>query len=170
MRHPRELRKGTKSPAAIGVAGVLFGLLGVAAACSSDGDSAETREAERGPVLSQSADQGVCSADATALDAPYEGFPEGWSFPEDTDVYDVEDRGETGVIVTAISTTPLDEVLTFLNDAQTEPGYRITGGETEEDDAEADWRSDGFTGRWTIRTAPACPDETLIQVLATPAG
>jgi hypothetical protein len=67
-----------------------------------------------------------------------------------------------------VTTTPFDRVLDHLNHA--EPGVRITGGETEEDDAEASWTAPGRTGRWAIRTSATCPGETVIQVLSTPAG
>jgi hypothetical protein len=40
----------------------------------------------------------------------------------------------------------------------------------EEHDAEANWKSGEQTGRWVIRESAQCPGETVIQVLAGPAG
>ena len=135
-----------------------------------DGDSAAERAAEEksNEELEKAADQNVCLADAEALDAPYaDGFPEAFVFPPETTVYDVEDRGETGIIVTAISATPFQDILDFLNNDEVDAGFAITSGETEEHDAEANWKSGDQTGRWAIRESATCDGETTIQVLAS---
>ena len=62
-------------------------------------------------------------------------------FPPDTTVYDVEDRDGTGVIVTAVSSAPFGDILDFLNHDAVDAGFRVTNGETEEHDAEANWTS-----------------------------
>ncbi len=141
-------------------------------ACGSDdeSESEQEREQEFASQAAEAADQSVCSEEAEAIAAPYDGFPTAWTFPEATTVYDVEDRGTTGVIVTAVSTTPFEDVLDFLNEDEAETDYEITGGETEDDDAEANWVSSEFSGRWAIRKSDTCPGETVIQVLATPLG
>lgn len=117
------------------------------------------------------ADQSICRADARAVEAPYaDAFPTEWTFPADTTVYDMEERGSTGVIVTAVSTAPFAEILGFLNNEEEANGFMVTDGETEDNDAEAEWRSTDYTGRWTIQKSAACDGETVMQVLATPAG
>jgi len=45
-------------------------------------------------------------------------------------------------------------------------GFRVTNGETEEHDAEANWTSGDQEGRWAIRESADCPGETVIQVFA----
>ncbi|CAN5431036.1 hypothetical protein BH11ACT8_BH11ACT8_04930 [soil metagenome] len=153
----------------LALAGTL--LLGLAGCGGSDDAEAEAGEKAFASQAAEAADQTVCAAGADVLEAPYApGFPEAWVFPEDTSVYDVEDRGSTGVIVTAVSTAAFEDILAFLNGPEQQAGFKVTGGETEDDDAEANWEADGFTGRWAIRRSGSCAGESVIQVLATRSG
>ncbi len=134
----------------------------------STSDSGESTAAAPG---ADPADQTICRAAATAVAAPYnEAFPTEWTFPDDTTVYDVEDRGSTGIIVTAVSTAPFEEILDFLNTEAEANGFNVTEGETEDDDAEANWEATDYTGRWTIQKSGTCDGETVMQVLATAVG
>ena len=81
-------------------------------------------------------------------------------------VYDVEDGGDAGVVLTAVTSAPFDDVLAHLNGPVQDAGFAVTEGETEEDDAEANWAGEGYRGRWTIRRSATCSGETVIQVLA----
>ena len=141
-------------------------------ACGSN-DKAQDPDAQGSDpgehALESAADRSVCRADAKPVDKPYgEGFPEAWSFPPQTTVYDVEDRGETGVIVTGVSSAPFKDILDYLNHDAVDAGFAVTEGETEEHDAEANWKSDQQVGRWAIRESGDCPGETVIQVFAAP--
>ena len=141
---------------------------GALTSCGSDdkGESDAERESEH--QLDQAADQSTCLADAQAIDKPYaDGFPDAFVFPAKTVVYNAEDRGDVGVIVTAVSATPFEDILDFLNHDEVDAGFAITSGETEEHDAEANWRTDAQTGRWAIRESATCDGETVIQVLAS---
>jgi len=156
--------------AALVAALALTGLSG----CGSDGEKSDTAAAAAGEHETETevaADRTVCRADATPLAAPYgHGFPEAWVFPPQTTVYDLEDRGATGVIVTAVSQAPFQDILDFLNHDEVDAGFAVTEGETEEHDAEADWAAGDQRGRWAIRESGTCPGETVIQVLAGPAS
>jgi hypothetical protein len=135
------------------------------AACGGDPKAGGARVDER--RLENADDRNTCAVDATAVPTPYGGhFPEDWPFPAGTTVYDVEDRGDHGTIVTAISTAPFKTILDFLNHDVVGRGFRVESGETEEHDAEAEWEGNGHRGRWAIREAGKCPGETVIQVLA----
>jgi len=143
---------------AAALAVVVLGLTG----CESE----EEREAEK--ELGKAADLTTCVAEATAAPTPYpDGFPAGWPFPPDTTVFAAEDRGDDGIIVSAVTSSSLDEVLDFLNSDVEEAGYKVTEGETEEHDAEANWSGNGYHGRWAIRESSACPGEVTLQVLST---
>ena len=146
-------------------------LLGALTSCGdggggqrAEGDRAEAGEGARAESV-DGADRSVCRADAKTAPRATADLPSSWSFPPATTAYDVEQRDGVGTIVTAVTSTPFERVLDHLNHA--EPGVRITGGETEDDDAEADWAAEGFTGRWAIRKSATCPGETVIQVLST---
>lgn len=117
--------------------------------------------------LEKAADLSTCKADATAASTPYpSGFPSDWPFPPQTVVFNAEDRGADGTIVTGVSAAPFKQVLGFLNSTVAAKGYHVTNGETEEHDAEANWSGQGFHGRWAIRESGTCPGETVIQVLS----
>ena len=178
------MRRGTTAQALAGrgtggVAGlaaaallVLAGLTG----CGSDDGSHESgpesasekaQEHESEQDMENAADRSVCKADADPVQRPYaDGFPDAWPFPPQTTVYNVEDRGETGVIVTGISSLPFKQILDFLNHDAVDAGFEVTSGETEEHDAEANWSSGDQQGRWAIRESADCPGETVVQVYA----
>ncbi|HYU85759.1 MAG TPA: hypothetical protein VEK80_13250 [Kribbellaceae bacterium] len=139
-------------------------LLGLAATgCESE----EEKAAEH--ALENAADRTTCLADASPAATPYpDGAPTDWPWPPSTVVYHAEDRGSDGIILTATTGTPFDDVLAFLNGPVSTAGYVVTSAETEEHDAEAGWSGNGFRGRWAIRESATCPGETVIQVLSTP--
>ncbi|HET7385812.1 MAG TPA: hypothetical protein VFJ19_04020 [Nocardioidaceae bacterium] len=144
--------------AALCAAGLVGGAL---SACESAADKAAEHR------LDKVADQSTCRADAKPAPTPYGAdFPDSWPFPAKTTVFHAEDRSGTGTIVTAVSDTRFKQILGFLNREVQGAGFKVTSGETEEHDAEANWTGNGFTGRWAIRESANCPGETVIQVLA----
>ena len=129
-------------------------------------ESAEERGAEK--ALEQAADRSTCLADATPAATPYpDGAPTDWPFPPSTVVFSVEDRGDSGIILTGVTSTPFQDVLDFMNGTVQDAGFKVTEGETEDHDAEANWEGNGYRGRWAIRESGTCPGETVIQVLST---
>jgi hypothetical protein len=140
---------------------VAAALAGSVSAC----ESAEDRRAEH--AMEQAADVSTCRADATAAEAPYgDGFPADWPFPPETTVYHAEDRGSDGTIVTGVSSATFQRVLDFMNHEVVDAGFGVEKGETEEHDAEAEWKGNGFRGRWAIKESADCPGETIVQVLS----
>jgi len=155
------------------LAAAVFTVAGVAACSSGGGPSSDPTTAESaqetGGDLEKAADETLCTADVQdkALQPPYgDGFPAEWPFPPDTVVYDYEDRGDAGVIVTAVSSAPFETVLDFMNGEVVSAGFEVERGETEENDAEAEWSSSDYYGRWAIRKSATCDGQTVIQVLA----
>ena len=137
----------------------------VLAGATSGCESAEQKQAERD--MEQAADVRTCRADATAAPTPYgDGFPDDWPFPPETTVYHAEHRGRDGTIVTAISSAEFKTILDFMNHDVEDAGFAVQKGETEEHDAEAEWKGNKFRGRWAIRESAQCPGETVIQVLS----
>lgn len=120
-------------------------------------------------AASAAADTTTCRAHATPVDrAAYPAaFPADFPFPGRTIVYNVEDRGGDGVIATGVTDEPFAAVLADLNGPAQRAGYKVTSGETEEHDAEANWTGHGHHGRWAIRASATCDGETVVQVLAT---
>jgi hypothetical protein len=147
-------------PVAGGVAAALLLLL---TACGGGGGSESADEDAGGPA--GAADTSTCANDAHPVTSTPDGYPASFPLPDGTVVFHVEDRGEDGVIATGITDTPFDEVLTSMN-AAAKSGFEVTSGETEEDDAEANWTGHGFLGRWAIKKSASCPGETVIQLLS----
>ncbi len=133
-------------------------LLLLASGC---GDSS-TAAKEQDKGLKKAADQKTCAADAKALGKLPSGFPADFPFPQGH----AEDRDKVGVIVTAITSSSLKDVLAALNGPAQRAGFKVTNGETEEHDAEANWTGNGFRGRWVIKDSATCQGEVSIQVLA----
>jgi hypothetical protein len=84
-------------------------------------------------------------------------------------VHGAEDRGESGTVVTGVVDADFEAVLDFMNGEVAAAGFEVDSGETEEDDAEAEWSGNGYRGRWAIRASPTCDGETVIQVLSSAA-
>lgn len=143
-------------------------LLLLAAAVAGCGESAAEKAAEKESEKSfeKAADRNVCSEDASQVDSVPKGFPQDFPFPAETVVYDAEDRGEQGVILTGITTLPFKDVLAAMNGPAQDAGFKVTNGETEDHDAEANWTGNGYRGRWAIRESGTCDGETVVQVLA----
>jgi hypothetical protein len=133
----------------------------------SEADAAQgAAEPESGAAA---ADTSVCVADASPAPSPYAGdFPADWPFPDGAVVHGAEDRGDSGTVVTAVVASDFHEVLDFMNEDVVRAGFVVESGETEDDDAEAEWSGNGYRGRWAIRESTACSGETVIQVLAAP--
>ena len=147
-------------------------LAGTVSACGGEkasekaSEQASEQKAEEG--FSAAADLSTCRDGARPTDTPYgDAFPRDWPFPAKTVVFNSEDRGADGTIVTAISSTPFEQILAFMNHDVVRGGFKIEKGETEEHDAEAEWEGNGYRGRWAIRESAQCPGETVIQVHST---
>jgi hypothetical protein len=115
--------------------------------------------------LSAAADTSTCLDDAAPVSSFPDGYPQDFPMPTGTVVFHVEDRGREGVIATGVTATPFDDVLKAMNDAK-QAGFAVTSGETEEDDAEANWTGRGYLGRWAIKKSASCPGQTVIQLLS----
>ena len=139
----------------------LVGALALAG-CGSDTKSESEKEHE---ALPKSATE-TCLADAKQVASLPDGFPSDFPFPSKTIVYDAEDRGGDGVIATGVTDLPFKQVLAALNGPAQDAGFKVEDGETEEHDAEADWKGNGFEGRWAIRESGTCTGETVVQVVA----
>jgi hypothetical protein len=134
------------------------------AACGGSDSSAAAKDPD-GDEFSAAADRSTCLADAEQIADPG-AFPSDFPMPPQTVVYDAEDRGDEGTIVTGVTDLPFKDVLAALNGPAQDAGYKVTNGETEEHDAEANWEGNGYRGRWAIRESATCPGETVVQVLA----
>ncbi len=150
--------------------------VGTATACAAavlllaSGCGSASGKASGGPSsngdLAKAADGTTCVADAKRVTSLPSGFPASFPIPKGAVVYHAEDRGKDGVIVSAITSAPIKDVLAALNGPAQKAGFKVTSGETEKHDAEANWSGNGFRGRWAIKESATCKGEVSIQVLA----
>jgi hypothetical protein len=142
-------------------AAVLLAALAATSACGGGtGHASDETDHDR------AADTTTCLADARAIGSYPAGFPADFPLPDHTVVFNAEDRGADGVVVTGVTSLPFEQVLDALNGPAQDAGYQVTTGETEEHDAEANWSGHGYRGRWAIRESAGCAGETVVQVLA----
>jgi hypothetical protein len=146
------------------VAATLVALGLVLAGCGGGQGESDAKDADA-VAGSAAADTSTCVQDAKPVATTPDGYPTDFPLPDGTVVFHVEDRSGAGVIATGVTATPFEEVLAAMNDAR-KAGFRVTSGETEEDDAEADWVGNGYVGRWAIKKSATCPGETVVQLLA----
>jgi ABC-type Fe3+-hydroxamate transport system substrate-binding protein len=133
------------------------------AGCSSSGSS-DPDAGENGATST------VCAKDAAGKNvSPPSGFPASFPLPPGTIVTNVDDRGATGgIVVTGVTSTDFKTVLSSLQTQLPAKGFTPSEGEVEPDDAESNWSSDAFTGRWAIREIASCSGDVSVSVVARP--
>jgi hypothetical protein len=118
-------------------------------------------------AFERAADTKTCVADAKPYSgAPPANFAKGFPLPKGAVLFDIEDRGAEGAIGTAVVEADLKAVLAVFNGQAQSQGYKITEGETETHDAEANWAGNGYRGRWSIRDSATCDGQVVIQLLS----
>jgi hypothetical protein len=131
-------------------------------ACGSENKDADADQGSPANVASA-----VCSKDAVAKQVSLpDGFPADFPLPPGTILYSVDNRGADGIVVTGVTATSFKAVLSALQTDLPAHGYTPKEGETEPHDAESNWTSAGYDGRWAIREIPQCSGETLVNVVA----
>ncbi len=148
--------------AALVTAGLLVSGCGGHEAKKADGDKDKGKDA-----FSRAADTKTCVDDAKAYaGTPPTNFAAGFPLPGGAVLFSVEDRGADGAIGTAVVKADLKQVLAVFNGQAQRQGYKITDGETETHDAEANWTGNGYRGRWAIRDSATCQGQVVIQLLS----
>jgi hypothetical protein len=132
------------------------------AGCDSEAEKEKEKDAAK---LKASASTAVCAKDAKAVALPA-GFPATFPLPAGTVVTSAEDRGTGGLVVSGVTATTFKDVLKGLQADLPAKGFTPKNGETEPHDAESDWSSSDYDGRWAIREVTQCGNQTLVSVVA----
>ncbi|MGI8522121.1 MAG: hypothetical protein ACR2K3_02255 [Nocardioides sp.] len=130
------------------------------------GGNSSGKDKDAGQGFSAAADTSTCVQDATQVSAYPGGFPTDFPLPDQTVVYHVQDLGADGIVATGVTPLSLKQVLAALNGPAQDAGFKVTNGETEDHDAEANWSGNGYVGRWAIKDSANCPGEVVVQLLA----
>jgi hypothetical protein len=134
----------------------------VLASCESEAEKEKEKDQAK---LKASASTAVCAKDAKAVALP-NGFPTAFPLPAGTVVTSAEDRGSSGLVVQGVTATGFKDVLKGLQTDLPAKGFTPKNGETEPRDAESDWSSTDYDGRWAIRELSQCGSQTLVSVVA----
>ncbi|MDQ1721156.1 MAG: hypothetical protein QOI26_890 [Pseudonocardiales bacterium] len=132
------------------------------AGCAGKSEAEKAREAAKAlPTAGV-----VCVKDgAKAVSLPA-GFPANFPLPAGTVVTSAENRGADGLVISGVTTTAFKVALKGLQTDLPAKGFTPKNGETEPHDAESDWSSPDFDGRWAIRELSQCAGETAVSVVA----
>lgn len=132
------------------------------AGCESEAENEKEKD-EAKPKASAST--AVCTKDAKAVALPA-GFPSTFPLPAGTVVTSAEDRGTGGLVIGGVTAAAFPGVLKGLQADLPAKGFTPKNGETEPHDAESDWSSGDYEGRWAIRELSQCGNQTLVSVVA----
>lgn len=131
------------------------------AGCDSEAEKEKEKDQAK---LKASASTAVCVKDAKAVQAPA-GFPATFPLPAGMVITSAEDRGTGGLVVSGVTATAFKDVLKGLQTDLPAKGFTPKNGETEPRDAESDWSSADYDGRWAIRELTQCGNQTLVSVV-----
>ena len=143
------------------LAGAVLGLVAVI------GCSAPTRNAGPSAATPIVTAPGGCPT-AASLPLPKD-FPANLPVPDGALVTLVERRSGERLVVGTVVRSSFDRTLVFLQKQFPEAGYTLKEGEVEEDDAESNFSSATFYGRWTLRKMPDCGGGVYLTYLTAPA-
>ncbi|MEO7260515.1 MAG: hypothetical protein ABI047_04570 [Jatrophihabitantaceae bacterium] len=132
------------------------------AGCESEAEKEKEKDQAK---LKASASTAPCVKDAKAVQPPT-GFPATFPLPAGMVVTSAEDRGSAGLVISGVTATALTDVLKGLQTDLPAKGFTPKNGETEPHDAESDWSSAEYDGRWAIRELSQCGSQTLVSVVA----
>ena len=132
------------------------------AGCESEAEKEKEKDAAK---LKSAASSVPCAKDAKAVQLPA-GFPSSFPLPNGMVVTSAEDRGSGGLVVQGVTATGFKDVLKGLQTDLPAKGFTPKNGETEPRDAESDWSSAEYDGRWAIREHSQCGGQTLVSVVA----
>lgn len=137
----------------------------LAAALTGCGSSHPNSTATAAPGAAAEANTTVCSSAAKSVALP-SGFPATFPMPPGTVVTAADDRGDAGLVVSGVTPAAFKDVLAALQHDLPPKGFTLQDGETEPHDAESDWTSAGYHGRWAIREIPQCHGDTAVSVVS----
>ena len=142
--------------AAVAVAVILV------AGCESESEKEKEKAKD---AAAASASTLPCLKDAKAVALPA-GFPSNFPLPAGTVITSAENRGSAGLVIDGVTATTFKDVLKALQADLPAKGFTPKNGETEPRDAESDWSSSDYDGRWAIRELTQCAGQTSVSVVA----
>jgi hypothetical protein len=110
-----------------------------------------------------------CAGATSRIERPAD-FPAAFPLPPGTVVTSEERRSGGRLILHTFAPSDARSVARFFERELPPAGFRITGGESEPGEAEANYEGSGFVGRWRARDVSDCPGAVSVDLLVAPAG
>jgi len=165
MRNPK--REGGQALPTIVAALVLLATAAVSGCGSAARESAGQRVRESAGAAA--ALQTTCAKDAKPVGLPAD-FPVSAMLPQGYIVTAVDARDGSRTVVSAVSPKPFKQTLKDMQATYSANGWKLSGGEVEEADAESNLSGNGITGRWAIRSITVCQGNTGISLVTAKAA
>ncbi|MFL5348369.1 MAG: hypothetical protein ACJ8AT_26535 [Hyalangium sp.] len=110
-----------------------------------------------------------CAGASTRIERPAD-FPARFPLPPGAVIASEERRSGGRIILHTFVPSGIRDVAVFFDKALPEAGYRQSGGESESDEAEANFEDSSLKGRWRARSIDQCPGAVSLDVLVGTAG
>lgn len=144
-------------------------LLALVAGCASrQQHEGEERTATSG-AETQPRTLPACAGATPGIERPAD-FPAGFPLPPGTALTSEERRSGGRLILHTFAPSDARDVARFFERELPPAGFRITGGESEPGEAEANFEGTGLLGRWRARNVPDCPGAVSLDILVGPAS
>lgn len=110
-----------------------------------------------------------CAGTGARIERPSD-FPASFPLPPGTVMTSEERRSGGRLIVHMLAPSDAKAVARFFERELPTAGFRLTGGESEPGEAEANYEGSGYIGRWKVQDVDGCPGAVSLDVLVAPAG
>jgi hypothetical protein len=108
-----------------------------------------------------------CAGATTVIERPTD-FPARLPLPPGTVIASEERRSGGRIILHTFVPSGIRDVALFFDKELPASGYRQSGGESEEGEAEANFEDASLKGRWRARSIDQCPGAVSLDVLVGP--
>lgn len=141
----------------------------VSAGCASQQSNRGTE-----PLAASTAQAGPgtlpgCAGTGARIERPSD-FPAAFPLPPGTVMTSEERRSGGRLILHTLAPSDAKAVALFFERELPAAGFRLTGGESEPGEAEANYEGSGYVGRWKVQDVDGCPGAVSLDVLVAPAG
>jgi hypothetical protein len=110
-----------------------------------------------------------CAGVTTRIERPAD-FPARLPLPPGTVIASEERRSGGRIILHTFAPSDIRAVAVFFERELPAAGYRQSGGESESDEAEANFEDSRLKGRWRARSIEHCPGAISLDVLVGTGG
>lgn len=132
-------------------------------------ESSTTRGHQQPPSSTGATAVSGCFADVREAQVP--AVLNNLAFPDRTVVYDVDEHGDNGIVLTGVTDTAFRASAAQMRARYTDPPFEVVGYDTAESALGANWSGPSISGRWVVSDISAtCRGDTEVKILWTSQG